>query len=490
MINQIKSELQRQEKSMDKFSENGARMHATTGQALLDMNFKVASYRGKTNQIMEDFTKAFAEDPELAVKWAFFARDIREGLGERDLFRAAFHQALTLDKRAEKLLGFVSEFGRWDDIFAFYDLCKKDIVKLISEQLKEDMENVEKNKSCSLLAKWMPSVNTSSKLKRNLARDLAKQMNISEKDYRKMLSALRKYIDVIEVKLAGNKWDTINYQTVPSQANLKYRNAFLRHDETRRREFLSKLEKGEVKINASVSFPHDIVHQYFNMTRKDEAIEGMWKALPNYGLENTLVVADGSGSMTMTIPGTNTMALDVANGLAIYCGEHNTGDFKDKFITFSGNPKLVDFSKCNSLFTKLQVCLAHNEVANTNIYKVFKLVLDTAVKNKMSQSEMVKNILVISDMEFDSGTENMSKKLFDQIKDEYIAAGYDVPRCIFWNVNSRTGAIPMTENKLGVALVSGFSVHILKMVLSNKLDPFEVLKDTLMSERYKEITLG
>ena len=53
-----------------------------------------------------------------------------------------------------------------------------------------------------------------------------------------------------------------------------YNNAFLRNDETRRREYLEKLEKGEAKINSSVLFPHDIVHKY-NLNTKDIALENM-----------------------------------------------------------------------------------------------------------------------------------------------------------------------------------------------------------------------
>jgi hypothetical protein len=58
---------------------------------------------------------------------------------------------------------------------------------------------------------------------------------------------------------------------------------------------------------------------------------------------------------------------------------------------------------------------------------------------------------------------------------------------VFWNVNSRTNAVPLQENKYGVKLLSGFSQNVLKMALSNKLDPFEVLKETLLSKRYEVI---
>jgi hypothetical protein len=302
--------------------------------------------------------------------------------------------------------------------------------------------------------------------------------------------------------MSAKEWGLIDYEAVPSKANLVYNSAFLRNDEERRREYLSKLEKGETKINASVLYPHDIVHKYggnyYRMKNKDAAIEALWKALPDtvHGCGNTIVVADGSGSMCCNVGGgSGVTALEVANALAIYFAEHSSGEFKDKYITFSENPRLVDFSKAKSLREKLQIAYSHCEVANTNIERVFDLILDTAVKNNMHQEDIPANVLIISDMEFDycaiSGNgrwgSRPNQKLFDVIAKKYAEYGYKLPRLVFWNVNSRTGTIPVKENDLGVALVSGFSVNIVNMVMSNKLDPFECLLDVLNTERYQPI---
>ena len=360
------------------------------------------------------------------------------------------------------------------------------------------------NNSISLLAKWMCSENASSEKTRKYAKILREGLGLSSREYRKMLSEMRKYLDVVETKMSAKNWSEIKYEAVPSRANLIYNNAFLRNDEERRRDYLSKLEKGETKINASVLYPHDIVHKYSKggwgrgIKTKDATIEALWKVLPDTvnGCGNTIVVADGSGSMTTTIGGnTGVTALEVANALAIYFAEHSSGEFKDKYITFSERPQLVDFSKVKSLHDKLQIALAHDEVTNTNIEKVFDLILTTAINNNMNQEDMPKNILIISDMEFDSATSvysrssynRPSKRLFDVIAQKYAAHGYKIPRLVFWNVNSRTGTIPVKENDMGVALVSGFSVNIVKMVMSGKTDPFECLLETLNSERYAPV---
>ena len=152
-------------------------------------------------------------------------------------------------------------------------------------------------------------------------------------------------------------------------------------------------------------------------------------------------------------------ALDVANALAIYFAERASGEFKDKYITFSKSPQLVDLGKVKTLRDKISIALKHNEIANTNVEAVFDLILNTAIKHNMKQEDVPQNILIISDMEFDEATccAPSDERLFTTIGKKYANSGYKLPRLVFWNVNSRTRTIPVTQNENGVALVSGFS---------------------------------
>lgn len=499
-------------------TENGAVGYRTTGKELLDLNFAVASLRGMDErEIVKRFTKAFFEDKILAMKWLFYARDVREGLGERRLFRVVLaHLVHTNPEMVIPVINLIPEYGRYDDLWCLLDNPKsaRKVYQIVDAQLRKDLENKSANKSISLLAKWMPSVNASSAKTKERGKKLAKALHMSERTYRKTLAELRQYLDVVEVKMSDKNWSEIKYEAVPSRANLIYNKAFLRNDKERRRDYLGKLEKGETKINASTLFPHDIVNKYdcgrYSMGPKDPTIEALWNALPDTvkGCGNTIVVADGSGSMdTRVDPKSKVTALDVANALAIYFAERSSGQFKDKYITFSENPQFVDFSKCSSLHEKLRLAMTHNEVANTNIEKVFYMILTAAVINKMTQEDLPKNILIISDMEFDacatSGEPTArdrrrayhyggpavapTQTLFDTIAKKYAEYGYQMPRLVFWNVNSRTGTIPVKENALGVALVSGFSVNVAKMVMSGKTNPFECLLETLNDERYDPV---
>ena len=485
-------------------TENGAIGYKTTGKKLLDMNFAVSSLRNKTDDdIVKMYREVCGENLNLAIIWLFFARDREKGLGERRLFRVCINYlANEFPDKVNKLLPLIAEYGRWDDIFCLFDSkVAANALTIIKNQLTEDMENMAQNKSISLIAKWLPSQNTSSAKTRALAEKVRCFLNISPREYRKMLSPLRRYLDVVERKMSANKWENIKYDAVPSRANLNYNSAFLRHDEVRRREYLSKLEKGEAKINSSVLFPHDIVHKYahrymwsgFTVKNYDAALEAMWKSLPNTvkdSSKSTIVVADGSGSMTSPVGKTDLTAWEVAHALAIYFAEKLTGPYANRYITFSANPQLVNMNGATSLKTKLEMAMEHREWSNTNIQKVFELILETAIHNHLSQEELPRNILIISDGEFDSmtgGYGEINETLFNSIGRRFRAHGYNLPRLVFWNVMGRTGTIPVKENKLGVALVSGFSPNVAKMVMSNQTDPYAALLETLASSRYDKV---
>ena len=484
-------------------TENGAVGYEHTKSALLDMNFKVPSYRKVSLDVVSsDFKQAFLEDETLALKWAFYLRDVREGLGERRSFRAIIsYLGREYPTIMEKLIPLVPEYGRFDDLYVLFGTkIEKAALDYIWAQIQQDMELQKAGKPISLLAKWLPSENASSAETKAYAKKIRKYREMSAKAYRQYLSAARKYLKVVERDMSANNWGEISYEGVPSRANLNYNDAFLRHDEERRRAYLDSLSKGETKINAGTLYPYDIVHKYVDaggwyarVGNYDDTLEALWKALPNkvQNGENTIVVADGSGSMTSPISNSRVSALDVANSLAIYFAERCSGEFKNKYITFSSRPQLVNLNG-KTLRDNLEIALKHDECSNTDVKAVFELILKTAVNNHMKQEEIPQTVLIISDMEFDSatyayGSGYPDEKLFGVISKEYAEAGYKLPRLVFWNVNSRSNTIPMTQNELGVILIGGFSVNLFNMVLNNETDPYNALVAELNKERYKPI---
>ena len=477
--------------SNSSYTENGARGYASTGHALLDMNFKVPSYRDANEEkIFDDFCEAFRENQALELRWLFYARDIRGGLGERSLFRVIMSQ-LAADKPTlvRALIHLIPEYGRWDDVVALVDCpdVRDSVIELIREQLYRDLSALnEENGKVSLLAKWLPSVNTSSRETRQRAKTIYHGLGLTESSYRKCLSTLRKRLRVVERDMSANQWDKIDYSAVPSKASLIYKDAFSRHDSERYEDFLKRVESGEAKINAGTLFPHEIARQY-NFDKLvfesiNPTLEALWKNLPNVVPPEaaTLVVSDTSGSMVGK-------PLEVSLALAIYFAERLRGAFKNKFITFSSHPEFINLQGKDTLLSKLTEAYYHSDCSNTNIERVFELILNLARENHLSQADMPRNILIISDMEFDANTFHAGERLFDSITKRFEQAGYALPRIIFWNVASRTNTIPLRNGPNGVVLVSGYSPNAMKMVMSGELDPYKCLVETLMASRYDAV---
>lgn len=490
-----------------KVTENGMQGFKTTMHPLVDFNFKLPSFRGNDYAIVANLNDIMRTgDSKYILKYMFYLRDVREGLGERNTFRVMLKTLVERYSFANKdeiikeiVEKDIKEYGRFDDLFVLMGTKYEDtLINAIKTQLRADLANADAGKPFSLLAKWMPSANTSSKDTRALAKKVIKALGASEKEYRQLLSKLRGKLKVVEVDTSANRWADIDYNAVPSNANLKYKDAFLKHDEERRRDYLAALRVGkdkdgkEVKINSKVNFPHQIVNQYKNgcwyVRNYDDTLEASWKALKDKpGLADTIVVRDGSGSMTSHIPGSNVAALDVADALTIYTSERLTGSYKDYFITFSSKAQLVYLGGKDSLHAKLDYMRRFDDCSNTNIENVFALLLNTAIQNKLTQDEMPKQVLIISDMEFDASRFGGSTNVFINADAAFKKYGYTMPKLVFWNVNSRTNTMPITMSENGVILVSGFSVNILDMVMSGKTDPFDVLTEKLDTKRYENI---
>ena len=338
----------------------------------------------------------------------------------------------------------------------------------------------------SLLAKWLPSVNASNVETVRMAKRIARFLGMDAAAYRRMLVKLRARIRIIENNLREKAY-SFDYSKQPSKAMYKYRKAFLRNDGDRYGDFMSKVSKGEAKLNVGTITPYDIIAPFFEGkvgSAERKAIDVTWNSQTDFaGSENALVVIDGSGSMYSPL---QPRPAAVALSLGIYFAERNTGAVKNHFITFSEKPQLVEI-KGKDIWEKVNYCHKYNEVANTNIQKVFELILRAAVKNKVPQSEMPSTLYIISDMEFDYCTKGADLTNFEYAKKIFAEAGYQLPRVVFWNVASRTKQQPVTENAQGVALVSGCSPRIFGMLSSGNLSPMGYMLDILGTERYAKI---
>ena len=465
-------------------TENGAVTYSTTTSNCLDLFATIGALRNTSDQdIIDRFTKAYIEDPLLTMKIIFYGRDVRGGLGERKVFRTiikymAEHNYDSIRKNIHN----IPEFGRYDDLLMLLDTkYESDMIVLIKEQLNKDLKSKD---DISLLGKWLPSINASNNETVNNGKRIAKLLNMKYVDYRKTLSLLRKRINILENYLRTKSY-TFDYSKQPSKAMYKYKKAFIRNDEDRYTKFLESVNKGEKILHTGTLYPYDIVEEIYNkghiMTDLErESINTTWNSLEDFtNNENALVVMDGSGSMLSGKP----MAISIAMSLAIYFAERNKGVFYNHFITFSENPRLVEI-KGNDIINKVQYCKRYNEVANTNIQKVFELILNTAVKNNVPQNELPNTIYVVSDMEWDWCSSDASLTNFEYAKKIFEEQGYKLPTLVFWNVQSRNQQQPVTKDETGTLLVSGCSQRIFSMVITNNLNPYAFMLETLNNERY------
>ena len=446
----------------------------------VDLFFQAGAMRGK--DIIPAFQAAFDENSEIASRIALWLRDVREGAGERQLFRdIAKYLEVKSPSMLKRMIPAIPELGRWDDLLVFTtEEMKKQAYTLVLYAL---------NNKNALCAKWMPR-------KGLVAAEISDFCNASPKHWRKTLVALT---DVVEQKMCAKEWSSINFGKLPSIASKRYSKAFQRNVHDLYTAYLGRLSEGNDKVNAGAIYPHQVMEKIEN---HEDAIlaDAMWKALPNFlGNQSILPMIDTSGSMHAG------NVAHVAFGLGMYLAEKSKGPFKDCFLTFSENSELQKLT--GSITSRYQQVNTAGWGGTTNIASAFNAILDMAVRNKVSQSEMPEMLLILSDMQFDqcvdlgngptmwenpsygiygATTTPKNPKAMEMIRIKYERAGYRVPKIVFWNIADRGGNIPVKFNEKGVALVSGWSPSIMKSVLkADNFTPAGIMLETILQDRYK-----
>lgn len=457
------------------FTQNGALTNASSLSPHVDLFFQIGASRGK--DLSKTFERAYQTDRELALRVLLWARDVRGGAGERQTFRNLLcHLEREHFEDALLVMPHVPTFGRWDDLLAFRTPeIKHAVAGMVGRALR--------NKD-ALCAKWMPR-------KGKTAYELRTALGMSPKQWRKTLVGLT---SVVETKMCSNEWDAINFEHVPSVAASRYRKAFMRRANESYTNFVERLTKGEAKINASAIFPHDVLRDYLKFIgswgsrrvdpTEKASIKAQWDALPNLlGDQLILPMVDVSESMYSDVGGVR--AIDVSIALGAYLADKQKGPMSDCFLTFTDRPTLTRVS--GDIFEKIDRMNARKGYS-TNFEAAYREVLRVAVQNKIEPENMPEYLLVLSDMEFNRCDRNgHSIRLFDAAKAEFEAAGYKLPRMVFWNLNARPGNSPVTFREDGTALVSGYSQNILKGIMAADLDNFTpeaIMLKTVMTDRY------
>jgi len=455
----------------DVFTENGMLTNSTTMNECVNLFFTIGAMRGQDkSRLLSMFSKSFNESPITAMKILFWSRDVREGAGERQIFKDIIEfLAQTHPNELRKNIHLISEYGRWDDIFTLFGTeLEEDVLDLIVSGLE---------KGDGLCSKWIPR-------KGVVFNKIRKRMKSTPKELRQLLV---RFSNTVEQKMCAKEWQNIDYSKVPSLAMSRYTKVFTNRDQVGFASYLQSLKEGTTKVNASTLYPYDVIKtlQYGNQGLANE----QWKALPNYmegSSERILPIVDVSGSMSSLIGGKGSVTcMDVSISLGMYISERNEGIFKDHFITFSSKPQLQKLvGNLKERFLQLQNA---SWGMNTNLEAVFTLILNRALENKVSESEMPTKILIMSDMEFDEA-QGGSFTAQEMIRHQYENVGYKMPDIIYWNIQSRNSNFPVKFDEKGTALISGLSPSILKSILGGEdLSPVKIMEETLNKVRYKDI---
>lgn len=452
-------------RTKDTVTANGAVAHSSTLNACLDY-FAIA---GNRHTSLQQFLAAFAEDPTIALRILFWSRDCRGGAGSRFSFVEIIKYLQENNPSAfSQIFKFIPIYGYWKDIFKNLS-PSKELVSYICDTLIDEQDH-------SLLAKYIPR-------KGLWFAELRKHMKLSPSEFRHYIV---NKTQVVENYMCARKWSDIDYSTVPSVANKMYSQAFRKHDCERYVSYISAVNRGEAKINSSVLFPCDLYHAYSTHQIQDDAIIAMWDNLPNFMegcTDKILPICDVSGSMWSNFG--SIYPIDVSVSLGCYLSERNEGIFKDAFMTFSEEPILQYLH--GNIIERFRSLRCADWGRNTNLQRVFDLVLDKAIQNNIPEEEMPTKLLIISDMQFNEASRTQTN--FEVIQQKYNDAGYEMPDIIFWNVsNYYYNNVPMNVYDKHTSIVSGYSPSILKAVLSGRMiTPVSIMLETINSDRYSQI---
>ena len=495
--------------------------NAVTNESTLNFNLDMFAYSSRYykqnyEKNKNRFKNALIENDEIALANLLYTLDIRNGKGERALFKSYFSALIEMNKDyAIQILPYIPELGRWDYVFEGIGTeIEETIYELVRAYFMMDIKNYNENKPVSLLAKWLPSIKTHNK-KNYFAVKLAKKLNLTEKEYRKILSKLRDSLNIVEKHITNKEYEKIEYISVPSKAMVKYKNLFFTKDEVRFKEFIEEL-KDSKKAKYDNLFMNDFAKMYLdnlmkiginyfyertikeacrllfnnfflkdleensqillqNLKNEKNLINTMWKKQSKIEFDkNVLVIADTSGSMEGT-------PFETAISLAIYISQNNKSEeWRNKFIIFSSDCIEYSYDK-DAEFTDIidNIPLI---AENTNIDKVFKKILNDSIEKNLPQLD---EVIIVSDMEFDMVQDKKDMSNFKHWKSEFAKYNYELPKIIFWNVARNVESFPVTKLDYGTCLVSGYSKNILKSIIDiENFDPIDIMLKTLEKKNY------
>lgn len=424
--------------------------------------FNAIHYYNERIDTLDLFYKSLRQNVTCTIKILIYIRDIKNGLGKRNLFRKILASLAVKETYiAKQLMYYIPSFGRYDDLFVLLKTpLEEELITYVKSILYQDLENIRKGEPISLLAKWMPSINASNKEVVKMGRYFASRLNLSEQEYRKILSELRKGI-IVENNLRIKDYD-IDYTRIPSSARYKYKDVFLRNDTNK---YIEYLQNKKINDDTNMYMINKEIYGLFNLNELNESkikeIESRWeKYFAKKEELNTLVVRDGSISMYCN----KKVPILIVDALALYYSSKLKGMWKNKVVNFSEEPEFIDLDQGN-VYLNIKKLEKYSNSSNLDIEKLLLLIL-TNMKKDLERHDKIDRILIVSDLEFEIGVNNIKK--LKAIKKQFNKLHIDIPQIIYWNVNAKNVGFENNKDVMDVKFINGVSKDLVDLVVENK----------------------
>lgn len=501
----------------------------------------------KTDKILRDLYSSYKKDIICKEEYIEFmsilyrmighTRDIIEGKGEYALaymLLGVWHTHYPeLSKFALKQFVIPPDgttdfhpYGSWKDIKYLYKYNVTSPLidygsKLLIEQLRIDIDS----ESPSLAAKWVPREKSQfGHLFNDLAleyfdvyigsakTDDARRRAIikAKMDFRKIVSALNKKLDTVQIKQCGLNWANIDPEKQTSITMHKQKKAFLNVDKygsqrnntedrmdcaIKFREFAQKASRGEVDVKGKRIGINDFVKDALELSLRknsDEAalLNAQWLDNSNQtgALGKMIAMVDVSGSMSGD-------PMNAAIGLGIRVAEKSI--LGKRVLTFSASPSWVNLTNTNNFIEMVDLVRRADWGMNTNFDAALRMILNAIISQKLKPEDVEDMVLVIfSDMQMDQADQT-SNSLMEQIEKQYEDAGqrlwnkpFKPPHILFWNLRSTSG-FPSLSSQKNCSMMSGFSPALLNSFCKEGLTalqsctPWSLFVKGVESERYK-----
>lgn len=456
---------------------NGITFFKPNTDPIVDLFYKIRR-DSNYSDISKLANESWEVSPLLTLKIIAYTRDCRGGKGERqcgrNLLKWLAHKSP--ENMIQNIQFLIVECGRYDDLIALLDTpCEQYMFEFVSNQLEKDLDDMNHNRSISLLAKWIPSERKSIDNSTKFYKKLVKHMKITPRTLRKKyLSPLRAYLKIVEIFMCSNKWNQIEFDNVPSRAMQIYsKNAFEKHIPEKFIEY--KSNKRSVTKLCTALYPHEII-KYYN---QDPAFaETQWKQIiqicNDYStIKSAIVLPDIKSNI-------NDLSTLISTTVGLFISELSNNEFKNMILTFENNPQFYHLQGDTLHERHVSIKNAPRE-ETTNICSALELILNSALDNNLSAEQMPKRLIIISDMQLQ---EDDNRWILN-----YKRAGYAVPHITLWNINEQIDDVPIIKEQNGILLIKGFNVDILRSVITgnNVPTPYETVLNTVNISNYDPI---